>query len=133
MSIISLFCLGGWVKIFIETFCIIYHARIYDSWWPLWYYQTFLSIIFQLYRVVQLYFLGKLEYWGKPSTSHKLLAQFIIDSCIEYTWPWAGFERIVLEVICTDCTCSWKSTYHMITTAMDLSSILTDIWCQLFN
>jgi hypothetical protein len=45
---------------------------------------------------------------GKPSTCHKLLAQSIIYSCIEYTWPWAGFERIVLEVICTDCTCSWN-------------------------
>ena len=65
MSIISLFWLGGWVKVFNDTFCIVYHATIYDFWWPLWYVQTFLLIIFQLYRVGQFYCLGKPEYSEK--------------------------------------------------------------------
>jgi len=33
-----------------------------------------------------------------------------------YISPWAGFELTTLVVIGTDCTCSCKSNYHMITT-----------------
>jgi len=41
MSIISLFRLGEWVKVFNDTFSIVYPALIYDFWWPHWYLQPF--------------------------------------------------------------------------------------------
>jgi len=42
--------------------------------------------------------------------------KFIIQYCIEYTSPWAGFELKTLVEIVTDCIGSWKSNYHTITT-----------------
>jgi len=59
------------------------------------------STIFQLYHG-----------GGNP----KYLTNFIIYSCIEYTSPWTGFKLTTLMVICTDCTGSCKSNYHMIPT-----------------
>jgi hypothetical protein len=56
----------------------------------------------------------------------------IIESCIEYILPWAGFKLIGLVVIGTDCTCSRKSNYQSIMTAMANWSLLTDIWHETF-
>ena len=46
----------------------------------------------------------------KPLTCRKSLTNFITKCCIEYTWPWAGFELTTLVVIGTDCTGSWNPT-----------------------
>ena len=66
MSIISLLRLGEWVKVFNDTFCIVYLALIYDCWRPHWYLQPFISILFQFYHHVgQFYCLEKPEYSEK--------------------------------------------------------------------
>ena len=66
MAIISLFRLGEWVKVFNDTFCIVYPALIYDCWRPHWYIQPFISIVFHFYQHVgQLYCLEKPEYSEK--------------------------------------------------------------------
>jgi hypothetical protein len=38
--------------------------------------------------------------------------------CIEDTSPWTGFKLTTLVVIGSDCICSCKSNYHMITTTV---------------
>jgi hypothetical protein len=66
MSIILLLRLGEWVKVFNDTFCIVYPALIYDCWRPQWYLQPFISILFQCYHHVgQFYCLEKSEYSEK--------------------------------------------------------------------
>ena len=52
--------------------------------------------------------------WRKPLTCRLSLTNFI--TCfIEYTSPWTGFKLTCLVVIGTDCTGSYKSNYHTIT------------------
>jgi hypothetical protein len=63
MSIISLCRLGEWVKVVNDSFCIVHPALTYNFWWPHWYRQPFLSIVFLLYPVGQFYFLEKQEYY----------------------------------------------------------------------
>jgi len=65
MSIISPWHFGEWVKVLNDTFCIVYPALIYNFWWPHWYLQHFLSIVFLLYLVGQFYCLEKPEYSEK--------------------------------------------------------------------
>ena len=65
MSIISLCRLGEWVKVFNDTFYIVHPALTYNFWWPHWYLQPFLSIVFLLYPVGQFYCLEKPEYSEK--------------------------------------------------------------------
>jgi hypothetical protein len=52
---------------------------------------------------------------SKPQTCHKSLTNFITWCCIEYTFPWAGFECTTLLVTGTHCTGDCKLNYHMIT------------------
>ena len=74
--------------------------------------------IFQLYRVGQLYWCRNPEYpqkttdlpQGNDTLYHTLL----------YRVPLAGFELTTLVVIGTDCTGSFKSNYHTITTTTAL-------------
>jgi hypothetical protein len=66
MSIISLLCLGEWVKVFNHAFCMVYPALIYNCWRPHWYLQPFISIVFQFYHHVgQFYCSEKPEYSEK--------------------------------------------------------------------
>ena len=54
--------------------------------------------------------------WGNQSIHRKSLTNFITKCCIEYTSVWAGFELTTLVVKGTDCTNSYKSKCHTITT-----------------
>ena len=57
----------------------------------------------------------------KQPTCHKSLTNFHIMLCIS---PWTGFEPTTLVEIGTDCTCSFKSNYHMIMTTTTPIDIL---------
>jgi hypothetical protein len=61
--------------------------------------------------------------------------------CIQYTWPWAGFELPTLVVVDTDCTGSCKWNYHTITTTTTpfywhilpfVTDTLIYIWSRIF-
>jgi len=51
----------------------------------------------------------------KPQTCRKSLTKVITYCCIKYNQPWMGFKLTTLVMLGTDCTCSCKSNYHMIT------------------
>ena len=57
-------------------------------------------------------------YWCRnPPTCRKSLTNYITKCCIKYTSPCSGFELTTPAVVIgTDCTCSCKSNYNMITT-----------------
>ena len=132
MSIISLLRLGEWVKVFNDTFCIVYLALIYDCWRPHWYLQPFISILFQFYHHVgQFYCLEKRSTRRKPSSCRKSLNKCIIYSCIEYTLSWAGFKLLALVVASTDCTCIGKSHYQMMTITTSPWFLLTNVCCEM--
>ena len=59
----------------------------------------------------------------KPPTCPKSLTNFIALCCMEYTLQWTWFKLTTLVVIGTDCTSSYKSNYHMITTITALYPI----------
>ena len=61
---------------------------------------------------------GSLSTRRKPSICYNSLTNLITKCYIEYTSPWAGFDLTTSAVICTDCTCSFKSNYDAITTTM---------------
>ena len=109
MSIISLCRLGEWVKVFNDTFCIVHPALTYNFCWPHWYLQLFNSISVISCRSVLLF--GETGVLGedyRPVAIH--WNKCIIESCIEYILPWAGFKLIGLVVIGTACTCSRNPT-----------------------
>jgi hypothetical protein len=49
--------------------------------------------------------------WRKPPVA-SILTNLITYCCIEYTYPWTGYELTTLVVIGTDCTGNFKSNYH---------------------
>ena len=77
---------------------------------------------------------GNKSIWRKPPTCRKSQSNFITYCCIEYTSPWTGFELTTSVVIGTDCTGSWKSNYHTITSTMapKLSFVLILVLLKLY-
>ena len=61
----------------------------------------------------------------KTAICRKSLTNQITYCCIKYIPPWAVFELITLEVICTYCTGNCKSNYHMITITTGLRHLQT--------
>jgi hypothetical protein len=57
------------------------------------------------------------EETGGPGENHR---PDKLDLIILYTLPWVGVEPTTSEVIGTDCTGSFKSNYHTITTTTTL-------------
>jgi hypothetical protein len=133
MSIISLCRLGEWVKVFNDTFCIVHPALTYNFWWPHWYLQPFLSMVFLLYLVGQFYCLEKPEYSEKTIVLSQFTEKMYHIKLYRVHLPWTGFKLIGLVVIGTDCTCSRTSNYHSITTTMANWSLLTDLWYEMFG
>jgi hypothetical protein len=82
---------------------------------------TPLLTIFHLYRG------GNRKTRRKLSTLPQVTDKFITLCCIEYTSPWTGFKLITLVVIGSDCTGSWKSNYHTITTTFNATFIIVSV------
>ena len=79
------------------------------------------NAIFNNILVISWWSVLLIEEIGAPGENHqstcrKSLTNFITYRGIEYNSPWTGFEFTILVVIGIDCTGSYKSNYHTITT-----------------
>ena len=63
--------------------------------------------------------ISAISWWSvllvEKTTERQQVTNKLDRTCIEHTSPWTALERTTLVVICTDCTRSCKSNYHMIT------------------
>ena len=89
---------------FIE--CTVNIRRKSGMVWFMMFDASFNNILATLWRSILL-----VEETGVPGKTHRTDV-----CCIEYTSPWWRFELTTLVVIFIDCTGSYKSNYHTIST-----------------
>jgi len=77
---------------------------------------TPLSTIFRLYRGGQFYSWKKPEYPEETTDMSQVTDRLYHMILYRVLLAMNGFELTTLVVIGTDCTCSWKSNHHTITT-----------------
>ena len=137
MSIISLCRLGEWVEVFNDTFCIVHPALTYNFWWPHWYLQPFISIVFLLCPVGQFYCLEKPSTRRRPSSCRNSLKKMYHGKLYQVHLAMSGIQADRVSgdrhLLHTYCTCSRKSNYQSITTTMANWSLLTDIWHEMLT